>query len=173
MEIVAKLQAEAAKRMNIADHMLSVTYPMVKDPHLLMTVLDNMFLAFTSAMQALLAYERNFKRVPPYQDTFVSQFNAFKAKVMPRYALDAAIISVMQEVREILAQHKKSTVEFIKDDTLAICSDSFRTQTTLSSSKIKEFLAGAKGFIGAVHTIISQQQEAFEKEARGAYGRGI
>ncbi|MBI2138919.1 hypothetical protein HYU13_04975 [Candidatus Woesearchaeota archaeon] len=173
MDVIAKLQAESAKRMNIADHMFSVTYPMVKDPKLLMTVLDNMFLAFTHAMQALLAYERTFKRVPPYQDTFVSQFNAFKAKVMPRYALDAKIISSMQEVREILTQHKKSTVEFIKDDTLAICSENYRTQTTISSSKIRESLAGAKRFIGAIDTIIMQQKELFEKEAKGAHGRVI
>ncbi|MBI2139497.1 hypothetical protein HYU14_01125 [Candidatus Woesearchaeota archaeon] len=173
MEKFEQLQAEASKRLSIADHMLAVTYPMVKDPKLLVSVLDNMFLAMTHSLESLLHYERGFKRVPPFRDTFASKMHAFRTKCAGRFSLDPKYLSLMQDVYEIASQHKRSQVEFVKDDVLAICSENYKTQTTISAAKIKEYVAAAKKFIAEISLIIRKQQEKFDQEVKGKHGRSL
>ena len=64
MEKYEEIRDKAIKNIKIADHMLTQTYPLVKDPRLLLTVLENVFLSLTNAIGALLYFERLYKRVP-------------------------------------------------------------------------------------------------------------
>ena len=65
MEQFQESRDNAKKKIQIADHMLGVTYPLVKDTKLLVVIMENIFLAYTNAMAAILYHERLFKRIPP------------------------------------------------------------------------------------------------------------
>ena len=51
-----------------ADHMLTMTYPMVRDPKLLVAVAENLFNGLTSTVTALLYHERA-NGLPPFHES--------------------------------------------------------------------------------------------------------
>lgn len=165
MEKYEELRGIARKKIQIADHMLTMTYPMVKDPKLLLAVMENIFLALTNSIGSLLHYERIYKRVPPFQDTFVSKFNVFKQKCARRFSIDEELILMVQEIKDIILQHKKSPVEFTRNDSFVICSDDYKMKT-ISLEKMKNYILKSKSFIQNINNIINKNQQAFNKAVK-------
>ncbi len=161
MEKFQELRQKAEKRLKTADHMLTMTYPFVQDPKLLMAVVENLFLALANAMGSVLYYERLFKRIPPFQDTFISKFNMFKEKCSPKYKIDAQYLQLIMEIRDIIVEHKKSPVEFSKKDRFIICSDDYKMKS-VTVSQLKDYIKKTKLFITEVHNICSKDESIFK-----------
>ncbi len=123
-EFLNQLQA-AKKKIMVADHMLTQTYPLVKDPKLLLAVLENASTGMQMAMDTLLGFERTYKRIPPYQDTFNSKHMAL-AQLAKKINIPMKHIMRIRELREMVEQHKKSPVEFSRQGDFIICDSEFR-----------------------------------------------
>lgn len=165
MEKYEELKEIAKKKIQIADHMLTMTYPMVKDPKLLLAVMENVFLALTNSIGSLLHYERLYKRVPPFQDTFVSKFSIFKQKCVQRFNIDPELVFMVQEIKEIIMQHKKSPVEFTRNDSFVICSEDYKMKT-ISLEKMKNYILKSKLFVQNINNIIDKNQQEFNKSIK-------
>lgn len=162
MEKFQELRDAANKKLQLADHMLTMTYPMVKDPKLLLSVIENLFLAFSYGMSSVLYYERLFKRIPPFPDDFRSKFEVFKDKCSDRYNLDREYLKIMQEIKEIIIAHKKSPMEFQRNDNFVICNGDYRMRS-ISPNMIKAYVEKAKLFIKSVSTIVSKDEAIFRQ----------
>jgi hypothetical protein len=149
---VAKLRAE--RHMKIADHMLTQTYPLLKDPKLLLAVVENIFMAMRYSMEALLYFDRFYKRIPPFQENYESKFNMFRARLQQRYGILPEHVTTMQNVRELIMQHKNSPVEFTRGDRFVICSESFGMKT-IDVTQIRKFIGSAKNFCNQVNHKVS------------------
>jgi len=160
MEKFQELRDLSKKKLQIADHILTMTYPMVKDPHLLLSAAENLFLAFSYGMGAVLHYERTFKRIPIFTDNFTGKFNLFRDKCVDRYGINKGHLRIMQDLREIVVAHKKSPMEFSRKENFVICNGDYRIRT-LSSSEIKNYVEKAKLFIKNVSTIVSKDEIIF------------
>ena len=160
MEKFQELRDLASKKLKLADHILTMTYPMIKDPRLLLSSIENLFLAFTYGMSSLLYYERLFKRVPQFQDNFASKFELFKENCLKKYNLDNEYPKIMQEIKDIIVAHKKSPMEFSRNDSLIICNGNYRMKT-ISSNMIHNYVQKAKLFIKNVSTIVSKDEAIF------------
>jgi len=160
MERFQEEREKAKRNIKIADHMLSVTFPLVKDPKLLLAILENIFLAYTNSIAAILYYERLFKRIPPFHETFESKLNMFREKCVLRYNLDKSYLLEVQNIKEIILEHKKSPVEFKRKDQFVICSDNYRIKS-VSVQDIKKYIDRAKLFIEAMDTIVSKDEGLF------------
>src|SRR3989338_261446 len=95
MEKFQESRERARRNIQLADHMLTQTYPLVKDPKLLLAVIENIFLALTNAMASVLYYERLFKRIPPFHDNFESKFYLFKMKTAMKYNIGPDYLKLM------------------------------------------------------------------------------
>ena len=155
MERFQEARDKAKKNAQIADHMLYVTFPLVKDPKLLLAIIENIFLAYTNSIAAILYYERMYKRIPPFQENFESKFNLFKERCITRHHLDKSYIIEIQDIKDIIIEHKKSPVEFKRGDRFVICSDNYRIKA-ISVNDIKKYLEKAKVFIQAMDIIIGK-----------------
>jgi len=149
MEKFQELRDAANKKLKLADHILIMTYPLVKDPKLLISVIENLFLAFSYGIGSLLYYERLFKRIPPFSDNFASKFELFKYKCSNRYDIDDEYLKIIQEIKEIIIAHKKSPMEFSRKESFVICDDSYRMKT-ISAAMVKDYVEKAKLFIAKV-----------------------
>ena len=85
MEKFQELREISQKKILLADHILTQTYPLLKDPKLLIAAVDNIFLAYSNSMGALLHYERLFKRVPSFTDNFESKMRVLKEYCMEKF----------------------------------------------------------------------------------------
>ena len=151
---------KANEKIKIAEHILDSTFPFVKDPRLLVGVMDNIFLALTNAMNSVLYYERLFKRIPQFKEDFKDRFEIFKSSIVRRYKMDIEYVTLIQDIRNLLIQHKKSSMEFSRGDKFVICTDEFRYKT-ISVNDMKKFISKSKQFIHEVNNIVQKDERIF------------
>jgi len=162
MERFQEVREKANKHIHIADHLLSVTYPLIKDNKLLLAVIENIFLAYTNTIGSLLYFERTFKRIPPFQDNFESKFTMFRETCVLKYKIDKSYVSDIQDLKNIILAHKKSPVEFTRKDRFVICSDNYKLKT-ISIDELKKQIDKAKLFIQEMNNIISKNEGLFRQ----------
>ncbi len=160
MEKFQELRVVAKNKIQLADHILTTTYPLVKDTKLLLVVLENIFLGMTNAMSSVLYYERLFKRIPPFPENFASKLDLFREKVQGKYKVDESYLMLIQSIKELIVLHKQSPVEFIKKDMLVICSESYNMRS-ITPEQIKNYLNKAKLFIQEASSIVSKDEGIF------------
>jgi len=161
MEKFQLLKEEALKNYRIADHILNVTYPLIKDTKLLLGVTENLFLALTQAMSSILHHDRLFKLVPPFHDNFESKFNLLHQK-RSRYNIQQEHLDLMLELKEIILLHKKSPVEFRKKDRFIICTKNYKVKA-ITANQLKNYLKKTKGFLDLTNHTVSRNEYIFKK----------
>ncbi|MBS3150419.1 hypothetical protein J4425_01265 [Candidatus Woesearchaeota archaeon] len=159
MENVRFLLEEANKLINRADHLLYITYPLVKDNKIIINIAENINSGVITAMEALLAYDKLYKRIPPYSNDFTIKFEMFKSKVVPRYNIEREYVVLISDLKNFMDNRKKSGTEFVKEDKFVI----FRQNKvdTLSFDKIKQNLNSSKGFLSRVNRILGNVRARF------------
>ena len=160
MEEFQLLREKAKNRLQIADHMLTMTYPLVKDTKLLLVIMENIFLALTYAMSSILYYEKLFKRIPAFTDNFESKLNIFKERCVNKYNIDRVYLTLLQNIKNIMIEHKKSPMEFERKGKFVICSNSYRLRT-ITINQIKEYITKTKEFVQLSTNIVSKNEEIF------------
>ena len=98
MEKFQELRDSAGKKLQIADYMLTMTYPLVKDQKLLLSAVENLFLAYSYSISSLLHYERLFKRIPPFPDDFSSKIDLFADRCMGKYGIDSENLRIVKDL---------------------------------------------------------------------------
>jgi phage regulator Rha-like protein len=161
MERFQELREIAKKKVFVADHILTQTYPLLKDSKLLLATLENLFLAYANSIGSILHYELIFNRVPSFKEDFDSKFKLFKERTAPKYNIKQEDINTIKEIRDIIVQHKKSPIEFVRDDRFIICNDNYKMET-INLDKLKKMMFSAKRFIDKVCTITSLNEGIFK-----------
>ena len=161
MERFQEARAKAEKSLRIADHMLYITYPLVKDNKLLMAILENIYIAFSQSLASVLYYERLFKRIPPFHDTFESKFNLFSSKIARKYNVDKQYLDAIKNVQDLVKDHKNSPIEFIREGKFVICSKDYRMKT-ITVDGLKNFIRLAKDFIKTNNRIVEKNEYIFK-----------
>ena len=151
---------QAKKQHHVADHMIYITYNVVKDPRLLLSAMNNILNSLINATDALLQYERLFKRIPAFPTNFTSKLLLLKNPCSKRYKLSQNYIFLMNELYTIITDHKKSPVEFSRQDKFVICSENYRMKT-ITINKIKEYLVLNKAFLADVDKIMMKKNGIF------------
>ena len=151
---------KAKKSIHLADHMVFVTYKVVNDPRLLLSVIKNIFNSLQYTMDSLLIHERVFKRIPAYPENFGSKFSLLKDSCIPRLNLNQSYLYLIKDIHNLLIDHKNSPVEFSRKDRFIICSSNYRTKS-VSLKEIKEYLLRSKSFIKDVELITKKDERIF------------
>ena len=151
-----ELRDKAIKNLKIADHMLTQTYPHVNDPKLLLTVLENIFLALTNSMGALLHFERQNKSIPPFHENFESKYNLLKMELASRHNISNEHIKFIGDIKNMVIAHKKSPVEFSRKGSYVMCSEDYNMKT-LDSSGMRDYISKARSFLSEVEGIIGMK----------------
>ncbi|MBN2421755.1 hypothetical protein JXB41_00890 [Candidatus Woesearchaeota archaeon] len=165
MERYEEAREKALKCISIADHMLTMTYPLLQDPRLLLASIENIFLGLSNAIGSLLYFDRLYKRIPPFHSNFESKFNMFKMKCVPRYDINREYLRFISNVKELVYENKKSPVTFSRKDKFVICADDYKLKT-LSFNELKKNLEKAKLFIHEICLVIEKNERIFRKSQR-------
>jgi hypothetical protein len=160
MEKYEELKDMARRKVTLADHMLTMTFPMVKDTKLLLIVLENVFLAMTNAMSSVLYYERLYKRVPAFTDNFENKISLFKEKCLGKFNFNPEHMKALRDMKELIVEHRKSPIEFVRNDRFIICSDNYVIKS-VGVEQIKGYIAKAKDFIQQTEFVVSKNERIF------------
>jgi hypothetical protein len=160
MERFQELGDAAVSKIKLADHMLTVTYPVVNDPKLLIGILANVFQGCDDALTALLEYERMFKNIPPYPDNFEGKVHLFNTKIKEKYSFDDGFVNYLRSMRDILHEHKQSSIEFVKNNEFVMGDKEYKL-TTISVNQLKELILKAKKYTHQILIITSKNATIF------------
>ncbi len=136
---------KAVHDMRIADHMIYVTYPIIKDKRLLLKTLDQIYSSITLTINAILQYDYINKRVTLSKNA-QENFDTFVTKCANRYNLTQEEIADIKELLYLTESHRKSPLEFSRKDRIVIMSENLKT-AIIDSEKLKKHLNLAKNLI--------------------------
>ena len=136
---------EAEKTIQTVDHMIYVTFPLIKDKRLLLKVIREMKTAVSNCVSSILHYEYLYKRITLYKDS-KTNFKTFTEKCAPKYQISREEIKLILELFDFVEKHKESPFEFVREEKVVILSENMRPKT-LTVEKTKEFLILAKNIL--------------------------
>ncbi|MEK6940384.1 MAG: hypothetical protein AABW49_00590 [Nanoarchaeota archaeon] len=152
MEEIKALLELANRKLQTADHLTYVTYNLVKENKLLIGIMENIYDSLVAGMDAILRYDRMYKRIPIYSKDIHTRIELFRLKSGPRYKFDVSQINLIEELRCVLAEHKNSPFELSRDDKFIMFNVSFKANA-LSIETIKKYINQAKIFMSKVNKV--------------------
>ena len=152
MQTFIRLIDEANKSFQLADHLAYVTYPIVNDNKMFILIVENLFKSASKAMEAIIYYDRLYKRIHPVNNDFGSQLQVFRDKCMPRYGIDRSNFLLLQDLKILVDERKKAPMEFSRREHYVIASHDFQLKT-INLNKVKNYLHLTKLFLDKVNII--------------------
>ena len=156
MERYEECRDSALKQINLADHVLTMTYPMVQDPKLLKVVVKNIYQAMESTIAMMLNYERYYKRVPPFTENYEVMLEMSR-QIFTNYKISTGYIGFLNEIKEILEIQKQSDVEFVRKEKIVFASKEYNLNA-ISVKEIKDYIAKAKLFMQEVMNVVKENE---------------
>jgi hypothetical protein len=148
------LLAQAKRRLHVADHFLTQTYPLMQDPKLLVSALEGLVKSVEEAVDAMLLFEREQGRIPAYHEgNFAAKLALIRGDVAKRYNFGHIDLAMIEEMHGLLKAHKDSAMEFSRHGKYIMAQHDFQLQT-ISVEKIKTYLARAKTLYTKIHDVI-------------------
>ena len=129
---------EAEKIIRGIDHIVYVTYPLIKENRLLITMVVEMKRAILLLINSILQFEYLHKRVGLSQNP-EKNLNTFFEKCAPHYNLTKIDTNMIIELFNIVEKHKKSLMGFARNSKFVILYGDMKT-CIISLEKTKEFL---------------------------------
>ncbi len=158
MEKFQELREKALKCVKAADHMLGVSYPLLNDPKILVSVANNLLLAVDYALASVLEHEKLFKRINNIPEGTVSKYNILKQRSPAGF--EDKDYDVISDLAEISGKHRASSVEFPRDDKFVIASDTYELRT-LTVKDLKEYLTKVRGIVEKLYEMTRKNDGIF------------
>ncbi len=155
MEEIKNLIIEAEKKLSNIDHLLNVTFPVINDGKLLPPITESLSQCAFIVMEALLKYERAYKRIHALPNNLDIMFSIFESKVAPRYKVSKNFIIMLNDLKNFMNSRKKSAAEFVKHSEYVICSSEYYT-IVITQEKLKAYKELISQLISKTKEIISK-----------------
>jgi len=139
---------EAKKIIQTIDHMLYVTFPLIKDKRLLLKIFLETKTAVAKCINSILQYEYLHKRIILHKNP-KANFRTFEEKCAPKYKIKKQEIDLIYKLFDVAEKYKKSSFEFIKDEKLIILSENLKPDV-LTIENAKEFIILAKNILNKI-----------------------
>jgi len=154
MEKYEESLSRAVKSLETADHMVYVTFPLIKEQKLLLRILVEIYDCLLGLINAMLQYEYYYKRIEVFKEP-KDNFQTFR-EISPGYGITEYQIEKIIEILKLAERHKKSPFEFVKNENIIIMSEGMKTDV-LNLEKIKFYLLESKDILRKVNNVIKKR----------------
>lgn len=146
-------RGRALQQFEGAYHLVYRTFPLVRDPKLLLGAIDNLAQSLEHSMESVLSYERELRLIPAFLPSFQSKLNAFQIRSMKRNKIPKDFVKTLLHLKDILVLHKQSPMVFQRGNKLVICSPGYQMQT-ISLKTLKEYIDQTKEYLDLIDSVI-------------------
>ena len=146
------LLEKAYKDLKTADHMIYVTYPILKEKRLLSKILEGIDSVVRNIIKAILQHEFEFKRIKLYSDPHAN-FKIFEGSCADRYGMREQMETI-QEILTLAEKHKECSMEFVRNNKMILLSDDLRTES-ITLEKLKMYVGTAKEIMKRAENVMS------------------
>ncbi len=147
-----QLIQQSKKEIELADHLIYVTYPLIKEAKFLLSIAEHVVKAAELALEALLTYEREYKRIEPFAKNFAVMIDVFHPEVQARYNFGAEHLHLLKKLAEFKQYNKESIMRFRRKDKYILTTQQYDMQV-LDLDKVKRFCEATKKFVEQVNKI--------------------
>ena len=96
MEKFLESVLEAEKKLRTVDHIVYITFPLIKDKRLLLKVIQEIREIITKCITSILQYEYMYKRINLYKNP-KENFRTFTERCAPRYDIGKNEIRIIHK----------------------------------------------------------------------------
>ena len=139
MEKYQENLANAVKSLKIADHILYITYPVIKDKRLLLKSLDSIYDAMVDIINSFLQYDYIWKRIRLSPDP-KNNFEIFINQSSKNNNITREEVREILDFFSVIEEHRKSPMEFKRKEKIVIMNSDLHT-TTIDPDRIKKYLS--------------------------------
>jgi len=136
---------KAIRNLQIADHMIYVTYPLFNERKLLLKIFNEINKSIINCIKSITG-ENNWNYI----------YNRFFNKEVLNLELTNQQIKIIKEIIELNRKHKDSAMEFVRKEKVVIMSNNLNIQT-IDDDQIKAYLIVAKELLLKTKNIINNQ----------------
>lgn len=111
---------KAIYQLNLAEHLLEVTYPLVKDPKMLLSILSNLEATHKNLFETVLPSNFNETNI-----SFISKLDKFEDLLQPQIVLNDGLLKTIKTVHDLVEEHENSAVVFSRKDAFIVCKDDY------------------------------------------------
>ncbi len=129
----------AVKSLKIADHILYITYPVIKDKRLLLKSLDSVYEAMVDIINSFLQYDHIWKRIQLSADP-KNNFEIFINRTSKNNNITREEVQEILDFFSVIEAHRKSPMEFKRKEKIVIMGSDLHT-TMIDPEKIKKYLS--------------------------------
>ena len=104
----SNLLDKAERSLRNVDHMVYITYPLIKENKLLKLMLEQLYEIANCIVNAILKYEYAYKRIQLYTDSS-QNFETFK-RCAPRFDISSQEVDNLKTLLTLMQKHKDSSV---------------------------------------------------------------
>ncbi|MEM2955046.1 MAG: hypothetical protein QW625_03810 [Candidatus Nanoarchaeia archaeon] len=157
MEHYLELLNSAKKQMELIEHMIYVTYPLVNENKLLLVMLNNIIKCARTSLQSLLEFERISKNISGWDNSFLGEIFIYKQKIEQKYALNPKYFRFLQKLCELEKIDLESNVRFKRGERYILSLANFEKIFELDLNLIKKYASLTKNFIEDILKIIEKK----------------
>jgi len=138
MEKFLEYLKTAEDKIQKVDHMIYITFPLIKDKRLLLAILSELNVIILNILNSILQYDYIHKKIALSKDARenLETFIQFSSK---NYGINEEEIKKILEILDLGEKHKKSPFEFVKEEKVVILSENLNP-AVVTIEKAKEFL---------------------------------
>lgn len=137
-----ELITKANQSLKIAEHMLTKTYPLSNDPKLILAISEDIHIALSSIIEALLGKGSDMA-------DFEQKANELN--------FDNDEIEIVRRFDAIIREHKASPIEFSRKDKFVICDVDYNVDS-ITLDDMKKYLFRARLFVERAEAIIYSRE---------------
>lgn len=176
------LLSDADRQVQIADHLLTVTYPMVKDPKLLMSVIEHCRRAIEDCADAVVEFHisRDEYELPLHttagqpagKHNALAAFSDLAKVRHPNIPAANDAVMLCKDFMLTLQQYKEAPISFPRDERLVIASEGFAFLKEVTPAELKRSLHEVKRFVHGAHQhiLLSQEHPRLNTDPRDEHG---
>src|SRR3989344_5935521 len=140
MDVFKTYLKESARHLQIADHMIYVTLPIVHEKRLLLKVLEEIYKSVLNSLYSLLSYEQALGRIGGSDE---GGDVIERLLILAKKDLSGEHIKKIKEIVVLHQKHTQSAMEFIRREKVVIMSERLSVEG-FDLRRIKEYLLVAK-----------------------------
>ena len=133
------------KTLRTADHLIYVTYSIIKEKRLLIKIFETLHSVTLDVVNAILQNEYSYKRIKIYNDIQVN-FEIFTNSCAARYGILPEHLNFIAQILNLMKKHKESPMEFVRHEKYVIMSDNLHAES-LTLDQLKMFLVIVKDLV--------------------------
>lgn len=160
MEDVMELLAKAEHCLRTADHIIYITYPLLKEKMLIKKILDEVYSGIVFIVSAITKYESAYKRAEEKKE-LKEQFQQF-LRCAPRFNVAPSELRGLSELIGLAERFHSSSIDFVRREKLVFMNNGFRTET-VGLDDLKKYLTIAKTVLLKIKKKIEEERTALFK----------